>query len=65
MKNQLLINGIKTKIDASICIRWVENADGSAYPALYKKGKRVVEEWSIILEHHEPADPYGGNANTT
>jgi hypothetical protein len=65
MQNQLLINGIKTKIDAKICIRWVENIDGSAYPVLYKNGKRVVEEWSIILEHQEPADPYGGNANTT
>jgi hypothetical protein len=60
----LMIDGMVVKFDATYSIRWVERIDGSSYPVLYKNGKRVVKSWKITLEHDEPEDPFGGNANT-
>lgn len=31
---------------------------------LYKDGKRVVQNWSMKIDHEEEADSHGGNANT-
>mgnify|MGYP007069474517 CR=1 FL=1 len=60
----LMIDGMVVKFDATYSMRWVERIDGSSCPVLYKNGKRVVKSWKINLEHDEPEDPFGGNANT-
>lgn len=65
MQNRLLINGQEVVLNAQMAIRWVDTANGQSYPVLYKNGKRVVEAWSIELNHNSPPDPFGGNANTT
>lgn len=60
----LNIEGKNIELDATFSLRWVEQADGPAYPVLYKNGKRVVKEWRLKLDFDSPEDPFGGNANT-
>lgn len=61
---ELVIDGVPTLVDANYSMRWVERLDGSAYPVLYFRGKRIVKSWQIRLMHNMPEDPDGGNANT-
>lgn len=60
----LKIEEIEVVLDSTFSMRWVETVNGPAIPTLYKNGKRVTKKWSLQINHNEPEDPYGGNANT-
>lgn len=64
LMQKLIVDGKLIEMDANYSMRWVERVDQPAIPVLYKHGKRVVKSWSIVLQHDEPEDPFGGNANT-
>lgn len=61
---ELFIDGEKIVVDSTFSLRWVEQADGPAFPVLYRNGKRVVKKWNLVLNFDSPEDPFGGNANT-
>jgi hypothetical protein len=64
LETKLEIDGKEEILSAIYSMRWVETIDGSAYPVLYKNGKRVVKSWSISMCYNSLADEFGGNANT-
>lgn len=60
----LYIDGQTVILDSTFSLRWVEQADGPAFPVLYRHGKRIVKAWKIVMDCESPEDPFGGNANT-
>lgn len=60
MSAKLLIDGKWVELDADYALRF-----NKQQPTLYYKGRRVVKEWTLSLSIYSPADPQGGNANTT
>lgn len=64
MPHLLLIDGNLCDIDHTLALRWHEDKDGKAVPALYRNGKRVTKAWSIVLSYDVKADVEGSNANT-
>jgi hypothetical protein len=60
----LVIDGQEVPLSARYCLRWVDVPGGPPESVLYQDGKRVVAAWSLTLRVEEPADPFGGNANT-
>jgi len=51
-------------LSAEFSLRWIDLRDGLVRPVLYYQGKRVTQEWALILACRVAADPTGGNTNT-
>jgi hypothetical protein len=62
--DELVIDGQSVVLNATFSLRWVEQISGSAYPVLYRNGKRVVKNWKLKIDFEMPTDETGGNANT-
>ena len=61
---RLTVGNQDVRLTADYSIRFVEVSESDSVPVLYLRGQRVVKAWTIDLVHDEPADKYGGNANT-
>jgi hypothetical protein len=56
---ELAIEGQSVQPTADYALRFVEREEGGVRPALYYRGRRVIQSWSLALAHEQPADDWG------
>lgn len=64
LEGKLTIDGKEYPLSAEYSVAFY-HPEGGLAPTLYRKGRRVTKAWTLELKVDEPADPWGGNGNTS